>query len=92
MRTAEYNRKAQSKWYNKQRNAGLIYLLTFADGEVYVGKTTSCLQKRLWRHKATPTKYLVGKDFTGATIELLHKREPGEDIDILEQYYIKKHS
>lgn len=89
MNKAENNRKAQATWYAKQKNNGIIYLLTFLDGDTYVGKTTGSLAKRLWRHKATPTKGLVGKDFTGAVITLLYERKAGEDLGVLEQKFIK---
>ena len=41
------NNISSKRWYNKQKNNGIIFLITFPTEDTYVGYTTNSLQKRL---------------------------------------------
>lgn len=41
----------QARWYERQKNNGIVYGLLVGD-RLYVGSTTNSLKKRLWQHKS----------------------------------------
>ena len=54
----DLNRYYQTQWYKRQKNNGIIYLITLPCGNTYVGITTNSLTKRLCQHRAH--KSLIG--------------------------------
>jgi predicted GIY-YIG superfamily endonuclease len=84
----EKARLYQRRWYEKQKNNGLIYLLEFANGETYVGKTKNSLKKRLWQHRAGSVLKTSEQDFSTCTATVLHKCKREEDLTTLERRYI----
>jgi predicted GIY-YIG superfamily endonuclease len=80
-----------SKWYERQRNFGLVYKLTIGP-ETYVGSTRNSLSKRLWQHKSGSVRVVKNAYAEHKTmeIELLEEVGPNDNLRQKEQAWIER--
>lgn len=84
------NAIAQARWYERQKNAGVVYGL-YINGLLYVGSTTNSLKKRLWQHRAgnlASTREAVKNTEGPIVIFLLEQLKKGDSRYEREQFWI----
>lgn len=86
---SQKNALYQARWYERQKNNGIVYGLLIGD-LLYVGSTTNSLNKRLWQHRSGSLASTKKAIDTGATItifELERLTDPTERQE-REQFWI----
>jgi group I intron endonuclease len=80
---------------------GLIYGIKYQDKIIYVGQTIRKLKNRISQYKSqikqsSQRQYYIlnhlRKHFDESEFIVLHEQKEGEDLDILEKYYIKEYN
>lgn len=83
----EKNKEYQRAWYNRQRGALKVYLLT--DGFYsYVGSTRNSLEKRKWQHRAVGSITRDKIDWSKAEFKILEESFNFNSRKELEQKWI----
>lgn len=85
---AKTNSEHQREWYYRQKNSGIVYLLTI-DGETYVGSTTNSLNKRLYQHRTHSYLGELLGTAKSVKIEELERATKPSELRELEQKWIE---